>query len=185
MAWVVWVLPLKLPIIRSFIAYLLWRGNRGAHRFDWSSLYLAILCLTLVIWPAAGRQSSTFLSFGAVGWILLVARTRVRGWRKTVSVLLGLSALGALMGLLGTVVGMIDVFAARMIHGARDASVLAGGIGQALVTTAVGLVVAIPALIAHRLLQRRSQSFLHEIEAARERFLSVDPGHAETKARAT
>ena len=41
------------------------------------------------------------------------------------------------MGLLGTVVGMIDVFAALMIHGAGDASVLAGGIGQALVTTAV------------------------------------------------
>ena len=107
-AWVVWVLPLKLPIIRSFIAYLLWRGNRGAHRFDWSSLYLATLCLTLMIWPAAGGQSSTFLSFGAVGWILLVARTRVSGWRKTVSVLLGLSALGALMGLGGGLMSPIS-----------------------------------------------------------------------------
>ena len=95
-----------------------------------------------------------------------------------------IAAVAPLMGLLGTVVGMIDVFAALMIHGAGDASVLAGGIGQALVTTAVGLVVAIPPLIAHRLLQRRAQSFLHEIEAACERFLSVDPGYAETKARA-
>lgn len=95
-----------------------------------------------------------------------------------------IAAVAPLMGLLGTVVGMIDVFAALMIHGAGDASVLAGGIGQALVTTAVGLVVAIPALIAHRLLQRRAQSFLHEIEAACERFLSVDPGYAGMKARA-
>lgn len=106
--WVVWVLPLRLPIIRSFIAYLLWRFNRGARRFDWCTLYLTTLCLTLIIWPAAGGQSSTFLSFGAVGWILLVARSQVSGWRKTLSVLLGLSALGALMGLGGGVMSPVS-----------------------------------------------------------------------------
>lgn len=95
-----------------------------------------------------------------------------------------IAAVAPLMGLLGTVVGMIDVFAALMIHGAGDASILAGGIGQALVTTAMGLVVAIPALVAHRLLNRRAQSLLHEIEGACERFLSVDPGFSGSRARA-
>ena len=55
-----------------------------------------------------------------------------------------------LLGLLGTVIGMIKVFAAINAHGVGDASHLASGISQALITTAAGLVVAIPAMLFHR-----------------------------------
>lgn len=55
-----------------------------------------------------------------------------------------------LLGLLGTVVGMIKVFAAIVSHGVGDPAVLAGGISEALITTAAGLSVAIPCVIFHR-----------------------------------
>jgi len=55
-----------------------------------------------------------------------------------------------LLGLLGTVLGMIKVFAAIVSHGVGDPTVLAGGISEALITTAAGLAVAIPCVIFHR-----------------------------------
>jgi len=55
-----------------------------------------------------------------------------------------------LLGLLGTVVGMIKVFSAIVTHGVGDPAVLAGGISEALITTAAGLAVAIPCVIFHR-----------------------------------
>ncbi len=66
-----------------------------------------------------------------------------------------IAAVAPLMGLLGTVFGMIQVFSEIMAQGTGQANVLAGGISEALVTTAAGLIIGIPALIAHRMLQRR------------------------------
>jgi biopolymer transport protein ExbB len=60
-----------------------------------------------------------------------------------------------LLGLLGTVIGMIKVFSEIMLHGTGNAALLAGGISEALITTASGITVAIPALILHRYFQRR------------------------------
>ena len=60
-----------------------------------------------------------------------------------------------LLGLLGTVIGMIKVFAEIQLAGVGDAGNLAGGISEALITTASGLSVAIPALICHRYFIRR------------------------------
>jgi biopolymer transport protein ExbB len=61
-----------------------------------------------------------------------------------------IAAVTPLLGLLGTVMGMIKVFTEIMAQGTGNASVLAGGISEALITTATGLSVAIPALIMHR-----------------------------------
>lgn len=61
-----------------------------------------------------------------------------------------IAAITPLLGLLGTVAGMIRIFAALTQAGLGDVQALAGGIGQALLTTAAGLVVAIPALVAYR-----------------------------------
>jgi biopolymer transport protein ExbB len=61
-----------------------------------------------------------------------------------------IAAITPLLGLLGTVAGMIRIFATMTEAGLGDAQALAGGIGQALVTTATGLCVAIPALVAYR-----------------------------------
>lgn len=64
-----------------------------------------------------------------------------------------------LAGLLGTVIGMIDMFLAILDHGIGDANHLAGGIGEALVCTAAGLVVAIPAYIFHRYFRAKVQDY--------------------------
>ncbi|MBV1910647.1 MAG: MotA/TolQ/ExbB proton channel family protein [Kangiellaceae bacterium] len=65
------------------------------------------------------------------------------------------AAVSPLLGLLGTVSGMIETFQMMTIFGAGDPSVVSGGISKALITTELGLVVAIPALILHALLSRQ------------------------------
>ena len=65
-----------------------------------------------------------------------------------------IAAIGPLLGLLGTVFGMIDIFSSLMLHGAGNPAALAGGISVALITTASGLAVAIPSLIFHRYFER-------------------------------
>lgn len=66
-----------------------------------------------------------------------------------------ISTITPLLGLLGTVIGMIKVFTAITIIGVGDPGQLAGGISEALITTAAGLTVAIPSLIFHRHLKRK------------------------------
>lgn len=74
------------------------------------------------------------------------------------------AATAPLMGLLGTVTGMINTFKLITIFGTGDAKSLSGGISEALVTTEFGLIVAIPSLILHSLLSRRSQGVLASME---------------------
>ena len=83
-----------------------------------------------------------------------------------------------LLGLLGTVLGMIQSFQElELAQGAANASVLAGGIWQALLTTAAGLVVAIPAAIGANLLSARIESAAHAIETTiGQFFLFEDTG---------
>lgn len=83
---------------------------------------------------------------------------------KFLSTLGTIAAISPLLGLLGTVLGMIEVFTAIMIQGTGNTGVLAGGISQALITTAAGLSVAIPALIFHRALSRRVDELLISME---------------------
>jgi biopolymer transport protein ExbB len=65
------------------------------------------------------------------------------------------AAITPLLGLLGTVIGMIKVFTAIQLEGTGNAAVLAGGISEALITTAAGLTVAIPSLFFYRYFQRK------------------------------
>lgn len=69
-----------------------------------------------------------------------------------------------LLGLLGTVIGMIKVFTAITVVGVGDPGQLAGGISEALLTTAAGLCVAIPSLIFHRYLKRRIDELVVSME---------------------
>ena len=80
------------------------------------------------------------------------------------STLGSMAAITPLLGLLGTVIGMIKVFSAIQAAGLGEASLLAGGISEALVTTAAGLSVAIPALFMHRFLSRRVDELLIDME---------------------
>ncbi|MBL4767889.1 MAG: MotA/TolQ/ExbB proton channel family protein [Rhodobacteraceae bacterium] len=80
-----------------------------------------------------------------------------------------------LLGLLGTVLGMIQSFQElEMAEGAANASVLAGGIWQALLTTAVGLLVAIPAAVAAGLLASRIESAAQRMESAVGQLMAID-----------
>lgn len=75
-----------------------------------------------------------------------------------------ISTVAPLMGLLGTVTGMITVFQAITLFGTGDPQVMAGGISAALVTTVLGLVVAIPTVLLHTLVKSRSDKIIHVLE---------------------
>lgn len=76
-----------------------------------------------------------------------------------------IAAVTPLLGLLGTVIGMIKVFAAITAAGVGDPRALAGGISEALLTTAAGLCVAIPSLILYRYLRGRVEELVVGMEA--------------------
>lgn len=75
-----------------------------------------------------------------------------------------IAAVSPLLGLLGTVFGMIEIFASLLQHGAGNPAVLAGGISVALITTAAGLTVAIPSLIFHRYFERLVDEYVVDME---------------------
>ena len=68
------------------------------------------------------------------------------------------------MGLLGTVTGMINTFQAITLFGTGDPRTMAGGISQALVTTVLGLVVAIPTVLLHTIVSGRSKSITQVLQ---------------------
>jgi biopolymer transport protein ExbB len=74
------------------------------------------------------------------------------------------AAITPLLGLLGTVIGMVKVFSAITTHGVGDPTILAGGIAEALITTAAGLTVAIPALIGYRYYRTRVDTLVVDME---------------------
>lgn len=75
-----------------------------------------------------------------------------------------IAAISPLLGLLGTVVGMIRLFLAILASGVGDAARLAGGIGEALISTAAGLLVAIPALMFYRYFRGLVAEYVVEME---------------------
>jgi biopolymer transport protein ExbB len=75
-----------------------------------------------------------------------------------------IASVSPLLGLLGTVTGMIRTFKSITIAGVGTPSAMAGGIAEALITTAAGLIVAIPALVAYRYLRGRVEGLVIEME---------------------
>jgi biopolymer transport protein ExbB len=94
-----------------------------------------------------------------------------------------IASISPLLGLLGTVVGMIKVFTALMLEGAGNANVLAGGISQALITTAAGLSVAIPALMFHRFFLRRIDELMITMEQEASKLVDILQGDREEEPR--
>jgi biopolymer transport protein ExbB len=85
-----------------------------------------------------------------------------------------------LLGLLGTVIGMIRVFTVITVQGTGDAGALAHGISEALITTATGLIIAIPALIFHRHFERKVDELVAEMEQEALKMVEVLHGERET-----
>jgi len=75
-----------------------------------------------------------------------------------------LAAIAPLLGLLGTVTGMIGTFHVITLHGTGDPRLMSGGISEALVTTMLGLSVAIPIMLAHTLLSRGVDNMVGTLE---------------------
>jgi biopolymer transport protein ExbB len=89
-----------------------------------------------------------------------------------------IAAIAPLMGLLGTVTGMIVTFQSMTLFGTGDPKLMAGGISQALVTTVLGIVVALPTLFLHSIVNGWSKSVVHTIEEQSAGIIAV---HAEQR----
>ena len=90
------------------------------------------------------------------------------------------AAIAPLLGLLGTVTGMIHTFRMINVFGTGDARMLSGGISEALITTEVGLIIAIPILLFHALLQKRARRHADTLEKAA--LIILDKQYAEPTA---
>ena len=88
----------------------------------------------------------------------------VHRMEKFLNALGSIASAGPLLGLLGTVVGMIQMFLGIQDSGVGDVNALAGGIGKALVCAAAGMIVAIPALLFHRYFRGKVTGYVMEME---------------------
>ena len=93
------------------------------------------------------------------------------------------AAVSPLLGLLGTVSGMIETFKMMTLFGSGDPEVVSGGIAQALITTELGLVVAIPALILNAVLSRKAKNYYSQLENFALQMSQLDNTPANTQQR--
>jgi len=106
-------------------------------------------------------------------------RQEVAHMDRFIGVLGVIAAITPLLGLLGTVIGMIEVFQQISLVGVGKADALAGGISKALNTTAFGLSIAIPSMVAYRFYESRVDRFVLEIEQHALRFVELLKGERE------
>lgn len=100
---------------------------------------------------------------------VMSTRLRLQGWLPFVAIC---ATSAPLLGLLGTVTGIMNTFTLMTVHGTGDPKTLSSGISEALITTEFGLVVAIPSLLLHAFLSRRARSIVDEMEKAAIAFLN-------------
>ncbi len=93
------------------------------------------------------------------------ASVQIHTLEKNINMLGTIGAISPLLGLLGTVLGIIASFLAITDGAMKDPTLLAGGVSQALITTAAGMIVAIPTLVAYRYFQRRIVDINAEFES--------------------
>ena len=95
---------------------------------------------------------------------------------RNIAIVQVISVVAPLMGLLGTVIGMIQTFQAITLYGTGDPKIMASGISTALMTTVLGLCVAIPTVLLHALVHQRSRSLIHVLDEQSEGIIAQ---HAE------
>ncbi len=128
---------------------------------------------------AAGLLSSKHGRAAMIEGIELAAAQVVHDLERYLNTLGTIAAITPLLGLLGTVVGMIRVFNEIMLQGTGNAGALAGGISQALISTAAGLTVAIPTFMLHRYFIRRVDALVLSLE--QESIKLVDALHSDRR----
>ena len=145
---VLWLIAILAAFMWAIILERIWYFNAG-HKLYMSELKSE--------WDAVVDHTSW--KGGAIKEKLISqARTEVN---RHLSLINTCVALAPLFGLLGTVTGMIITFQAITIFGAGDPKAMAGGISSALVTTVLGLLVAIPTVLLHTVVNGRSQRIIH------------------------
>lgn len=146
--------------------------------------FFRLLMLTLVsIKVRSQLKSDKPAKNNPLGRVLLVAESNPNADTETLELKLGeailketpslesmltlikmIATIAPLGGLLGTVTGMITVFQQITVYGAGDPTIMAGGISQALMTTVLGIVVAIPTIFMHTVVKSRSDNIIHILE---------------------
>ncbi len=146
--------------------------------------FLRLLILSLVSIKVRSQLKSGKPSKGnPLGRVLLVAESNPNADTETLELKLGeailqetpalesmltlikmIATIAPLGGLLGTVTGMIEVFQQITVYGAGDPTIMAGGISSALMTTVLGIVVAIPTIFMHTIVKSRADNIIHVLE---------------------
>lgn len=111
----------------------------------------------------------------------LQGRKEIEHYERFISILGSIAAVGPLLGLLGTIFGMIDTFHIISSAGAGNPKMMASGISEALVSTATGLTVAIPALLFYRFFQGRVRSVTSDLEFFSEEIVGYLSNTAELR----
>ena len=106
--------------------------------------------------------------------------TEMPALTRSITIIQVISIVAPLMGLLGTVIGMIETFQSITLFGAGDPKTMASGISTALMTTVLGLCVAIPTTLLHAIVNQRSRSIIHVLEEQSEGIVAM---HAEEAGR--
>jgi biopolymer transport protein ExbB len=128
---------------------------------------------------AAGLLSSKYGRAAMIETVEQTASQVIHDMERYLNTLGTIAAITPLLGVLGTFVGMIRVFSEIMLQGTGNANALAGGISEALISTAAGLTVAIPTYIAHRHFTRKVESLVLTLE--QESIKLVDALHSDRK----
>ncbi len=150
--WVLWLLIVMSVYSLATIGFLSVQARSVVVPADTtSSTSQVITCLQTIVGSNASLQPAALQEK-----LTAAAYTQFTQFRQSMRPLEIIAAAAPLVGLLGTVLGMIDAFSAlSQIEGQIDPAVLAGGIWKALLTTAAGLLVAIPALVAWHMLDKK------------------------------
>ncbi len=119
------------------------------------------LILGIIKTVASNRDNSRQQAEKSVQEVML---REVPGLEKHLTTLSVLGAAAPLLGLLGTVSGLIAMFHSITQYGVNDPKLLAGGIGEALITTEAGLIIAVPALLIHNYLANRVDKVVNEMQ---------------------
>jgi biopolymer transport protein ExbB len=109
-----------------------------------------------------------------------IGRHQVHDMERYLNTLGTIAAITPLLGLLGTVIGMIKVFSVITAQGVGNPTVLSGGISEALITTAAGLSIGIPSLMFHRYLRGRVEELVVSMEAEAIKLVEVIHGERES-----
>ena len=100
---------------------------------------------------------------------VMTTRLRLQSWLPFVAIC---ATSAPLLGLLGTVTGIMNTFALMTVVGTGDPKALSSGISEALITTEYGLIVAIPSLLLHAFLSRKSKSIIDDMERTAVAFMN-------------